>query len=94
MTKQGLIDVLNNESDLTKLEVAAVGNLFFVEMTNALTKGDRVEIRGLCTIYVKKYKAYTGRNPRTEERVRIKPEKLTFFRCGKELKDRVNHKWN
>ncbi|MBL7181303.1 MAG: integration host factor subunit beta, partial [Desulfobacterales bacterium] len=63
---------------------------FFDEMSNALASGDRVEIRGLCSFYVKKYKAYTGRNPKTGEKVKIKPKNLPFFKCGKELKERVN----
>jgi integration host factor subunit beta len=49
-----------------------------------------VEIRGFCSFFVKKYKAYDGRNPKTKEKVRIKPKKLPFFRCGKELKERVD----
>jgi integration host factor subunit beta len=61
-------------------------------MADALAKGDRVEIRGLFSFYVKKYKAYAGRNPRTGENVKIKRKKLPFFKCGKELKDRVDHK--
>jgi integration host factor subunit beta len=59
-------------------------------MIDALANGDRVEIRGLCSFYVKKYKAYTGRNPKTGEQVKIKPKKLPFFKCGKELKERVD----
>lgn len=65
-------------------------NLFFNEMANALAKGDRVEIRGCCSFYVKEYKAYTGRNPKTGEPTQVKPKKLPFFKCGKELKDRVD----
>jgi len=60
-------------------------------MSNALANGDRVEIRGLCSFYVKKYKAYTGRNPTTGEEVKIKPKKLPFFKCGKKLKERVDY---
>jgi integration host factor subunit beta len=59
-------------------------------MTNTLVNGERVEIRGLCSFYVKKYKSYTGRNPKTGEQVKIKPKRLPFFKCGKELKERVN----
>ena len=59
-------------------------------MTDPLANGYRVEIRGLCSFYVKKYKSYTGRNPKTGEQVKIKPKKLPFFKCGKELKERVN----
>jgi integration host factor subunit beta len=65
-------------------------HLFFNEISNALANGDRVEIRGLCSLYVKKYKSYTGRNPKTGEQVKIKSKKLPFFKCGKELKDRVD----
>ena len=59
-------------------------------MSEALAKGDRVEIRGLCSFYVKQYKAYTGRNPKTGVPVRIKSKKLPFFKYGKELKERVD----
>jgi len=61
-------------------------------MTEALSNGERVEIRGLCSFYVKGYKAYTGRNPKTGKIVRIKPKKLPFFKAGKELKDQVDGK--
>ncbi len=90
MTKSDLINALREESNVTKSEATAIVNLFFDEMIDALAKGDRVEIRGLCSFYVKKYKGYTGRNPTTGERVKVKGKKLPFFKCGKELKDRVD----
>ena len=90
MNKMELIDTLRLEAEITKSEAAAVVNLFFKEMANALAEGDRVEIRGLCSFYVKKYKAYAGRNPKTGKPTRVKPKKLPFFKCGKELKDRVD----
>jgi len=90
MNKLELIETLKTEAGLTKNEAAAVVNLFFDEMSNAMANGDRVEIRGLCSFYVKKYKAYVGRNPKTGEQVKIKPKKLPFFKCGKELKERVD----
>ena len=90
MNKLDLIATLKNEAELTKSEAAAVVDLFFNEMANALAKGDRVEIRGLCSFYVKKYKAYAGRNPKTGEPTKVKPKKLPFFKCGMELKERVN----
>ena len=90
MNKLDLTVALKNETELTKSEAAAVVGLFFNEIANSLAKGDRVEIRGLCSFYVKKYKAYAGRNPKTGEPTKVKPKKLPFFKCGKELKDRVN----
>lgn len=92
MNKLDLIKVLGNETDLTHKEASIVLNTLFNEMAGALAKGDRVEIRGLGSFHVRKYKAYTGRNPKTGKKVKIKPKKLPFFKCGKELKDRVNYK--
>ena len=91
MNKLELINTLRNECHISKKEAATVVDLFFNEIANSLAKGDRVEIRGLCSFYVKKYKAYSGRNPRTGERVKVTPKKLPFFKCGKELKERVDY---
>ncbi len=90
MTKSDLINALNSEYDITKQEATAIVNIFFNEMSNALANGERVEIRGLCSLYVKKYKAYTGRNPKTGTGIKVSAKKLPFFKCGKELKDRVD----
>ena len=91
MNKMELIDTLRFETEITKSEAAAVEDLFFSEMANALAKGDRVEIRGLCSFFVKEYASYKGRNPRTGESVKVPPKKLPFFKCGKELKERVDY---
>jgi integration host factor subunit beta len=90
MNKLELIDRLKETYEMNKSEAARVVDLFFGEMANALAKDCRVEIRGLCSMYVKEYQSYTGRNPKTGERVTIAPKKLPFFKCGKELKERVN----
>ena len=91
MNKLGLVEALKAQSGLTKNEAVAVVDVFFEEMLKAMARGDRVEIRGLCSFYVKKYKAYTGRNPKTGEPVKIPAKRLPFFKCGKELKERVDH---
>jgi len=91
MNKLELIEALKNQEGLTKSEAAKVVEIFFGEMADALVKDERVEIRGLCSFYVKKYKGYTGRNPKTGETVTIKPKRLPFFKAGRELKDRVDH---
>jgi len=90
MNKIDLIQALKDSNHLSKSEAEAVVNLFFNKMANALAQGERVEIRGLCSFFVKKYRAYTGRNPKTGEKVKIAPKKLPFFKVGKELKDRVD----
>jgi len=92
MNKIDLIKKLQNETDLTKNEITIALDTLFNEMTGALSKGDRVEIRGLGSFHIRKYKAYTGRNPKTHEKIKVKPKKLPFFKCGKDLKERVNYK--
>ena len=90
MNKMELIQALKDSNRLSKSEAEAVINLFFDKMADALAKGERVEIRGLCSFFVKKYRGYTGRNPKTGEKVMIAPKKLPFFKVGKELQDRVD----
>jgi integration host factor subunit beta len=91
MNKLELVEALRKETGLNKSEAAVIVDLFFDETAKALAKGDRVEIRGLCSFYVKKYKSYSGRNPKTGEPVKVRPKKLPFFKGGKELKERVDY---
>jgi integration host factor subunit beta len=90
MNKIDLIQALKDSNNLSKTEAERIVTLFFDKMADALAQWDRVEIRGLCSFFVKKYSSYTGRNPKTGEKVKIKPKKLPFFKVGKELKDRVD----
>ena len=90
MNKLELIQTLKDATDLSRSKAAAVVDIFFNGMAAALAKGDRVEIRGLCSFFVKEYDGYTGRNPKTGEKVKIAPKKLPFFKVGKELKERVD----
>jgi integration host factor subunit beta len=90
MNKVELIQALKDTNNLSKSEAETVINLFFEKMADALAQGERVEIRGLCSFFVKKYGGYTGRNPKTGEFVKVAPKKLPFFKAGKELKDRVD----
>ncbi|MFZ0132843.1 MAG: HU family DNA-binding protein [Desulfobacterales bacterium] len=89
MNKLELISALKNEVDISKFEAAKIIQIFFDSMAEALAAGERVEIRGLCSFFVKEYKAYTGRNPKTGEKVLINPKRLPFFKSGKELRERV-----
>jgi len=90
MNKLELIEKLSAAQNITKSQAAEVVRIFFDEMCTALAKGERVEIRGLCSLHVKEYRAYTGRNPKTGEHVKVADKKLPFFKCGQGLKDRVN----
>jgi integration host factor subunit beta len=91
MNKLELINALKNEGMISKKEAATIVDLFFDRISAALSEGDRVEIRGLCSFFVKEYKSYQGRNPRTGKRVQVAPKRLPFFKCGRELKRRVDY---
>ena len=91
MNKLELIHQLQTKTKLNKKEAADVVNLFFETITDALENGDRVEIRGLCSFYVKEYQSYIGRNPKTGQQVKIPAKRLPFFKCGKELKEMVDY---
>jgi integration host factor subunit beta len=49
-----------------------------------------VEIRGFGTFKIKNYDGYTGHNPKTGEPIKVKPKKLPFFKCSRDLKERVD----
>ena len=91
MNKLDLIKSVREECRLSRNEAAAVVDQFFGSMSEALASGDRVEIRGLCSFYVKEHQSYKGRNPKTGESVQVNSKRLPFFKCGKELKERIDY---
>jgi len=90
MNKSDLVVALSEGEDVTKTKAEEIVNLVFSEMTNALVAGNRIEIRGLGSFKVKSYDGYKGRNPKTGKQIKVKPKMLPFFKCGKELKERVD----
>jgi len=91
VNKLELINNLKEECQITKKEATAIVDLFFNKISDALAEGDRVEIRGLCSFFVKEYPSYQGRNPMTGETVHVPSKRLPFFKVGKELKKRVDY---
>ena len=91
MNKLELISALKTEGDIFKYEAAKFVQIFFDNMADAMARGESLDIRGLFIFFVKNYKSYTGRNPKTGENVVITPKKLPFFKSGKELKKRVDY---
>jgi len=86
MNKSDLIEELSEGEEITKTKAEEVVNLFFGEMADALVKGDHLEIRDFGSFKVKNYGGYTGRNSKTGKQIKVKPKKLPFFKCCKELK--------
>jgi integration host factor subunit beta len=91
LNKNGLIQALKQKTGLSKHEAREVVEIFFDSMIDAFVKGERVEIRGFCSFFIKEYDGYTGRNPKTGEKVQIPAKRLPFFKCGKDLKERVDY---
>ena len=90
MNKRVLISKLKKRSKMTKAEASSTVQVFFDSLTEAFVEGERVEIRGFCSFYRKDYKSYVGRNPKTGQKLIILPKRLPFFKCGKDLRDRVD----
>ena len=91
MNKSELVERLGENAKITKKRAEQVVNLVFEMMSDALSVGDRIEIRGFGSFTCKSYDAYTGRNPRTGETIHVPSKRLPFFKVGKELKERVDY---
>ncbi len=89
MTKKQLIEKVREKMRLSKTEATHIVDAFFNSITNALIRRERVEIRNLFNFYVKKYKPYVGRNPKTGKKINVKIKEQPFFKCGKELKEQL-----
>jgi integration host factor subunit beta len=91
MTKSELIQALAQENPhLYHRDVERIVSTVFDEITAALARGDRVELRGFGAFSVKDRSARTGRNPRTGAAVEVPRKHVPFFKSGKELRERVN----
>jgi integration host factor subunit beta len=91
MTKSELTaDLAAANPHLTGRDVELIVATVFDEITGALARGERVELRGFGAFTVKHRNARTGRNPRTGEAVPVDEKAVPFFKAGKELRERVN----
>jgi integration host factor subunit beta len=91
MTRSELIAGLAEDNPhLTMADVERIVAALFDEMTDALARGERVELRGFGAFTVKHRGARAGRNPRTGETVDVAQKSVPFFKAGKELRERIN----
>ncbi len=89
-TKSEIIESLAEECGISIRETWDIVATILDTMSDALGRGESIELRGFGTFKIKQYGTYTARNPRTQEKVPVKPKKLPVFTVGKELKDAVN----
>jgi len=91
MIKSELIQqIAEDNPHLYQRDVERIVSTVFDEITDALARGDRVELRGFGAFSVKTRDARTGRNPRTGEAVDVPEKTVPFFKAGKELRERMN----
>jgi integration host factor subunit beta len=90
VNKSQLIDKLAVLTNQTNKVAEGAVNIFFSNIKQALSAGDKVEIRGFGSFLLKSYNAYTGRNPKTGEKVFVPRKELPFFRAGKDLREKVD----
>lgn len=76
---------------LYQRHVEMIVNTILEEITKALARGDRVELRGFGAFSVKNRPARTGRNPRTGAKVSVEQKYVPFFKTGKEMRERLNN---
>lgn len=87
MVKADLVEIIAREAGITKVSAEAAVDAIIDSLKGALTRGERIELRGFGVFEVKPRKRGIGRNPRTGEEVAIPPGKTTRFRPGKALRD-------
>ena len=93
MTKSELISRLAAENPLLyHRDVEKIVLTVFEEISSALAKGERVELRGFGAFSVKERKARIGRNPRTGEPVEVTEKFIPYFKTGKQLRERLNRR--
>lgn len=91
MIKSELIQRLAEANPhLYQRDVERIVTTIFDEITAALCRGDRVELRGFGAFSVKRRPARVGRNPRTGETVQVSEKHVPFFKTGKELREQLN----
>ena len=91
MTKRGLIEnVVGLYPQFSRRDAEVMVNAVFDSMTDALRRGERIEIRSFGSFVVKHRQAREGRNPKTGTIVRVGAKRVPFFKVGKELRRRVN----
>ena len=89
MNKSELIDIMAQETSMTKASAKRSLDALLDSMTKTLKKGDTVQLVGFGTFGVRKRKARTGINPRTGEKIKINATKVPFFKAGSDLKKAV-----
>jgi len=90
MTKAELVaKIAEKKTGLTRKQVEVAVNIVLDGVKDALSREDKVEIRGFGSFRIHHRRAKVGRNPKTGETVSVPPKKVPFFKAGKEMRESV-----
>ena len=90
MTKSELVTAFAEEFNFSERKARAIIDTILDEMSEALARGEGIQLRGFGTFAIKHYEAYTGLNPKTLEHVEVKAKRKPVFKVGKQLKKAVD----
>jgi integration host factor subunit beta len=90
VTKAELVDEVAKASDLTRKHSEVIVDCVFTAISDALRRGDKIELRGFGSFRVRHRDGRRGRNPKTGAGVIVPPKQVPHFKPGKELRERIN----
>lgn len=91
MTKSELIETIASKvGNFSRKDIEIIVETLFNSMTESLSKGDKVEIRGFGSFKIKSRDGRQGRNPKSGENIFIESKRVPFFKAGKEIRERIN----
>ena len=90
IAKSGLAEELSQELSLPFKTSSGIIDTILDLMTETLDKGENIEIRGFGSFSVRHYDSYSGRNPKTGKKIKVKPKKRPYFKVGKDLRETLN----
>jgi integration host factor subunit beta len=92
MTKSELIEkVVSKVSNFSRKDIEVIVDTLFDSMSDSLSRGDKVEIRGFGSFKIKERDGRHGRNPKSGANIYIDSKRVPFFKAGKEIRERINN---
>jgi integration host factor subunit beta len=90
MTKAELVEKVSDQIHLTKKQTELVVNTVFQSITDSLSDGNKVELRGFGSFRIRERNARVGRNPKSGAQVDVPAKRVPFFKAGKDLRELVD----
>jgi len=89
MTKADLVEMVAESSDLPRKQADEVVQVILESITAALSRGEKVKLRGFGSFRIRRRGERNGRNPKTGDKVHVPPKKIPYFKPGKHLREEL-----